>query len=330
MYCLGSELTGVPSVLTDFVRSNWDPALVGRRSTPYSFTVERGAVTKVAAAAEVLGLWLAGGEGEEAPLSYLWTMLNNTPDYRVYEDWVMQGLDPGSAHIHTGDDYFLYRPIRVGDRITVTCEISRVYEKPGRQGRLVFIEDTWEFRNDRNELAARLVRKAVTVYYENRDPNPRYQQVDAPASVPGALADIEPVVWSALKKGAVVYDVDLGPLSRPSMVRWMGAVDDYAATHYDPDYAVERDFPGHQPLAAGPHLGALLAAPVAHWIGDTGRIAEFRHLQRHEVFPKERLRTFGTVSREPTLGDPTVEVEGWLLDDRGMMRNAGTFVVEPT
>lgn len=339
MFVLGRPFDGVESVMTDFARSKWDPSHIGRKSSPYTFTVELGAITKVAAASDILRPWSsttqrAHGPWQRnvepaAPLFYLWTLLNNTPNYRVYEDWVMHGLEPGSAHIHTGDDYFYWVPIRVGDQITVTCELTKVYEKHGRQGRLVFIEDTWDYRNQRNELAARLVRKAVTVYYENRDTNIPYQPVELPPGEPTTLAEVSPIDWADLAKGKRLYDVDLGPLSRTSMVRWMGAVDDYAATHYDPDYAVEREFPNGQPLAAGPHMGALLAAPVSAWIGADGWLAEFHHLQRHEVFPKDRLRTLGVVSRAPSAADPTVEIETWLVDERGLNRNSGTFVVAP-
>jgi acyl dehydratase len=327
---LGKSLDGVEGVVTDFARSAWDPSYVGRRSQPYVFTVEAGAVEKVIYAARTEpAMYRAGGgiavSAQVAPLSFLWTLVNNTPTYRSYERFIMHELPAASAHVHAGDVYMSFHPIFVGDTVAVTVEITGVQEKLGHEGRLVFIDLTWQFANQRSDLAATLTLKAATIYRAEAGTSPApAETVAAPVGTGAGLGQLGRLDWDALQRGDLAFDVDLGPLTRTAIVQWMGAVDDYATTHYDPDYARERGFPGGQPIASGPHLGSLMLAPVMERLHHDGWVQRFDHRQRRPVSPNDRLRTFGVVSEKSA---NTIAIDAWLVDDESRIRNTGRFVV---
>jgi hypothetical protein len=336
------DLEGADSVLADFAYSDWDPKHLERRSDAHIVTIEPGAMRKVAFASGNALPWFTTNEpladgrvsAPMASLPFYWNLINNTKTYRVYEQFVQDGLSRNVAHLHTGDDYFNFHPILPGDTIATTVELKVLYEKQGRAGPMKFIEDVWSFRNQHNVLAGQLVRKAVTIYYnKERKPAEPQQAPELSSLVPkDRITSLEPQAWRHPKPVDVFdgkprgYSQDIGPISWTMMVQWMGAVDDYARTHYDFDYAIERGFPGETPIVAGPHMGALMIAPVLALAGRDAWIEEFRHIQRHQINPKERMSTFGVTA--PVPGDRNrVQVTSWLVDDKGRTRNSGTFVL---
>lgn len=336
------DLQNAKSILANFAYSDWDPKHLGRKSEGHTVLIENEPLRKVALASGNAVPWLLASEplsdGQRSKpmvsLPFYWNLLNNTETYRVYEQFVQDGMPPNVAHLHTGDDYFAWVPIVPGDHITTTCELKVLYEKEGRAGPMKFIEDVWDFRNQRNELAGRLVRKAVTVYYKkDRTPADHAVAPDVAKLVPeNRISHLPLHAWKSPCQVDVFdgrprgYVQDIGPVSWTMMVQWMGAVDDYARTHYDYDYAIERNFPDLTPIVSGPHMGALMIAPVLALAGSGAWIEEFRHVQRHNVNPKDKLTTFGV--SEPVSGDKDrVKVSAWLKDDMGRVRNTGTFIL---
>lgn len=342
MYCLGRNQENDTSVLADFAYSNFDGKHIGRKSDPHMIRVEAGALEKVsfashnAVARHVAGQFTTDGQkvAAVAPLPYFWHLINNTATYRLYETFVQSGLHPKVAHLHTGDDYRYYHPIVADDLIAVTCELTRLYDREGRQGPMRFIEDLWQFRNQDNVLVGELVRKAVTVrYVTERKPAKMGTAPDVKAEVPaGRFSTIGPVNDRPYQTAALfdsklsAYEHDIGPVTWTMMIQWMGAVDDYSRTHYDWDYAKERDFPGGIPIVAGPHMGALMLAPVSSWIGPDAWVEEFNHIQRHPVHPNDRLTTVG-ITRP--LGDDKdrIRIEAWLLNEDKEVVNWADFLV---
>jgi len=334
------NLDGVKSVLAEFAYSDWDSKHIGRTSEPHTVTIEKGAMLKAAFASGNSLPWHVASEplsdGSRstpiATLPFYWNLINNTLTYRVYEQFVQDGLSRNVAHLHTGDDYLNYQPILPGDTITTTVELTVLYEKQGRAGPMKFIEDVWSFRNQHNVLAGQLVRKAVTIYYnKNRRPAQPDSGPALSSLVPGnRITTLKPQAWRDPNPVDIFdgqphgYRQEIGPISWTMMVQWMGAVDDYARTHYDFDYAIERSFPGDTPIVAGPHMGALMIAPVLAWAGSGAWIDEFRHIQRHQINPKDKLSTFGVSKPLP---DGRVEITAWLVDDKNLVRNTGTFVL---
>jgi len=343
MFCLGRNLTGVTSILSDFAVSGYDESNIGRKSDPFMIEIDRSAIEKAAYASGSAVPWHATadtlGDGSVvqpvAPLAFFWYLINNTPTYRAYETMYVMGdvMKQNDAHLHTGDDYRYFEPIVVGDTITITCELTRIYEKQGRQGPMKFIEDVWEFRNQRNVLVGDLVRKAVTIYAAENPPPPKpdlgpdlASRTKAPIKKLAARAWDDPMSVVDLFDGKEhAYRQEYGTVTWTSMIQWMGAVDDYSKTHYDWDYAKERGFPGGVPITAGPQMGAAMIAPVVAWAGRNAWIEEFRHIQRRQVNPGDVLTTYG-FSR-PTDDPNRVTIEAWLVDDGNNIRNSGFFTV---
>ncbi|GIK82672.1 MAG: hypothetical protein BroJett024_37770 [Alphaproteobacteria bacterium] len=341
MFCMGRGLDGMTSILAEFALSDYDASHIGRKSPPFMIKVDASAVEKAAYASGCAVPWLlssaahsdGGAPRSIAALSFFWYLLNNTPTYRAYESgYVQSGLDANVAHLHTGDDYRYFVPISVGDTITVTCELTKVYEKRGRQGAMKFIEDIWEFRNQDNVLAADLVRKAVTIYPTEPPPPPPPQMGPRLSDLTPATPDVLPprvfefVPARDLFDGKPhAYRHEYGTVTWTSMIQWMGAIDDYARTHYDWEYARERGFPGGVPITAGPQMGAAMIAPVLAWAGPFAWMEDFRHIQRRSVNPGDVLTTYGF--SKPTNDPDRIAVEAWLVDDKGHIRNSGTFTL---
>lgn len=337
MHPANRSVEGVPSILADMALSAWDEALVGTESEPHVHVVDEGAVQRVAAGVGDDPPWNRDPEsavanrfgGLVAPYMYLWTILNNTPTYRRYEHWVMHEMEAGTAHLHVGDDYRYLEPIRPGDRITCRCRIDAVREKRGSQGRLVFLDDTWTFVNQHGRDVARLTCKAVTLYRERSGEGTPPSR--APDGVGRGQEWREGTPAPRLEQLAVGDPIPVFEhrLSMRENILWMAAVDDYAYTHYDPDYALEHGFPGGRSLLAGPHLGGVMVADVARWLGEGGWIREVSHIQRHGVGVGAVVRVAGRIARlDPGPHGPTARVEAWLLDGEDRVLNTAELEVE--
>ncbi|HYM91535.1 MAG TPA: MaoC family dehydratase N-terminal domain-containing protein [bacterium] len=98
-----------------------DRALIGTRSEPHTFEVERGAIRKFA---EAIGdAHPAFRAGEVAPPTFPTTFSMAVPLLKT---------DP--ARVLHGEEEFVYeRPLRAGDRVTCIRRIVDVYERRGRR-----------------------------------------------------------------------------------------------------------------------------------------------------------------------------------------------------
>ena len=56
--------------------------------------------------------------------------------------------------VNAGDDYQFRLPVRVGDRITVTRQVTEVAEKQGKRGPMYLIRSESTFTNQSGELVA--------------------------------------------------------------------------------------------------------------------------------------------------------------------------------
>ncbi len=98
-----------------------DRALIGARSEPQTFEVERGAIRRFA---EAIGdAHPAFRAGEVAPPTFPTTFSMAVPLLKI---------DP--ARVLHGEEEFVYeRPLRAGDRVTCIRRIVDVYERRGRR-----------------------------------------------------------------------------------------------------------------------------------------------------------------------------------------------------
>jgi hypothetical protein len=71
--------------------------------------------------------------------------------------WHGSGKGPGEAGdgngpMHAEQHFIYHRPLRVGDVLSATVSFGDSWEKSGRSGRLLFSDQTTEFRDEAGEL----------------------------------------------------------------------------------------------------------------------------------------------------------------------------------
>ena len=330
MHHLGKETTGVHSLLVDYANSGRSESFVGRTSEPYLYVVDEKSIEQVAYACGAAHDWrMPGGAFRgpvEAPHAYLFYLLNNTRTYRVYEKTIITRLPSGRAQLHAGDDFHYLCPTLSGDVLAVTATILPSYRKTGRHGELEFFSDEWRMYNQRNELAARLIRKAIALDFGESGvlTSPAEHRVDLPpeSGPPTWLrtSDVE----SAFNTGQIVHLKRHPTFTWMSMMGWLAAVDEYSPTHYDPDFARSHRYGGGRNIVAGPQLASVMVAALEESLGAGWWISDYENVQRRAVYPNETLSSF---SRVHAIGDGAARIHLWLVDDEGVVKGTGEATV---
>jgi len=332
MHYIGKQPSGVESLLVEYAKSGRSESYVGRTSEPYLIAVDQKSIEQVAYACGAAHDWrLSSGAHRgpiEAPHAYLFYLLNNTRTYRVYEQTIITGLPSGRAQLHAGDDFYYHRPILSGDIVAVTATILPSYRKTGRHGELEFFSDEWRMYNQRNELAARLIRKGIALDFGESG------ELKSPADSRVTLPP-EPAAQSWLRATDVesAFEVDQTThLKRHpkfawmSMMGWLAAVDEYSPTHYDPDFARSHRYGGGRNIVAGPHLASAMVAALEESLGPGWWISDYENVQRRAVYPNETLTSFSKVL---WIRDGAARIRLWLVDDEGVVKGTGEATVKP-
>jgi hypothetical protein len=124
-----SDTTITPEVL----------AQVGLESEPYSFDVETGDLIRFSLAAgevrheftDEVGARATAVGGLVAPPTYLIAM-------RILQGNRLPLINPLPNSVDGGTVWEYGEPIRPGDRLTARARLAEVYEKPGRNGPMLF------------------------------------------------------------------------------------------------------------------------------------------------------------------------------------------------
>lgn len=331
MHYIGKDTSNVQSLLVDYANSGRSESYVGRTSEPYLFVVDERSIEQVAYACGAAHDWrLPSGVSRgpiEAPHAYLFYLLNNTRTYRVYEQTIITGLPSGRAQLHAGDDFHYHRPILSGDVLAVTATILPSYKKTGRHGELEFFSDEWRMYNQRNELAARLIRKAIALDFGESGvlTAPAENRVDLPLD-PGAQTWLRATdVESAFKVGQTTHLKRHPKFTWMSMMGWLAAVDEYSPTHYDPDFAKAHRYGGGRNIVAGPQLASVMVAALEESLGPDWWISDYENVQRRAVYPNETLISF---SRVHSIRNGTARIHLWLVDEEGSVKGTGEATVK--
>jgi len=332
MHYIGKETANVQSLLVDYARSGRSESFVGRTSEPYLIVADEKSIEQVAYACGAAHDWrLPSGASRgpvEAPHAYLFYLLNNTRTYRVYEQTIIAGLPSGRAQLHGGDDFHYHQPILSGDVLAVTATILPSYRKTGRHGELEFFSDEWRMVNQRNELAARLIRKGVALDFGESGEltSPAENRVGLPPE-PGSPT------WLRTTDAAAAFEIgQTTHLKRHpkftwmSMMGWLAAVDEYSPTHYDPDFARAHRYGGGRNIVAGPQLASVMVAALEESLGPGWWISDYENVQRRAVYPNETLTSFSTVH---AIDGGAARIHLWLVDDEGVVKGTGKATVTP-
>lgn len=332
MHYVGKATRDVSSLLVDYARSGRADSFVGRTSEPYLITADPKSIEQVSYASGAARPWrLPSGAGRdpiEAPHAYLFYLYNNTSTYRVYEQTIITGLPEGRAQLHAGDDFYYDHPILSGDVLAITATILPSYTRKGRHGEMRFYADEWRMYNQRNQLAARLVRKAVALDFgaSGTLSSPDEGRVEIPAD------DVAPS-WigarnapTAFTPGQVTHVKRHPTFDWMSMMGWLAAVDEYSPTHFDPDFAKAHRYGGGRNIVAGPQLASSMVAALEESLGPAWWIGTYENVQRRAVYPNETLTSF---SRVEDVSGESARIRLWLVDDHGVVKGTGVAVVEP-
>jgi acyl dehydratase len=125
--------------------------ILGREIDLGQVTVTR---EMIAAYAEGVGdVVTLAGPMEEAPPTFCLTFRRDlTPDI---------SLPPNVFSLYGGHDLEFHQPIRAGVTYHITARIADVYEKSGRSGALTVVVREATIRDERGDLAARIVERQM-------------------------------------------------------------------------------------------------------------------------------------------------------------------------
>lgn len=332
MHYIGKDIANVKSLLVDYAKSGRSQSYVGQTSEPYLYFIDQKSIEQVAYACGAAHDWRlprgASRDPIEAPHAYLFYLLNNTRTYRAYEQTIITGLPSGRAQLHGGDDFYYYQPILSGDVLAVTATILPSYRKAGRHGELEFFSDEWRMYNQRNELAARLIRKGIGLDFGESGAltSPTETRVDIPpeSGVPTWLRETD--VESAFEADRVSHVKHHPKFTWMRMMGWLAAVDEYSPTHYDPDFAKSHRYGGGRNIVAGPQLASVMVAALEESLGPRWWISDYENVQRRAVYPNETLISF---SRVHSIRDGEARIHLWLVDAEGVVKGTGEATVKP-
>lgn len=139
-------------------------AVIGKEGKPIILDIEKGWVKRYCeAVGETNPLYLDEGFAKKSKYGkliappgivfglYFIPQMPRAPDPPVK---LPRGVDGG------GEWEFL-RPIFVGDTLTGTGKIKDIYERDGRAGKMLFSENEVTWKNQKGEVVARMVSRAI-------------------------------------------------------------------------------------------------------------------------------------------------------------------------
>jgi len=224
---------------------------------------------------------------------------------------------PFERQLLAGEEFEFFIPVRPGDSISSRVVLGDIYEKKSQStsGALVFMLEDKDYRNQRNELVAKV----------------RWRRVFVQTPPPAALAP-PPLVPDRRARPATIHptqvffeDVEVGmgipPMEKDvtatTIAKWAGATGDIGPPHLDAEF-VQKVYGMPRVFAHGPLIGAYLAQLITNWIGGWGILRKHSTQYRGNVFAGEIVTFSGKVIRKWTdRDDRLVECETWAENGPG-------------
>jgi len=287
-----------------------DRASAGAVGEPFTLWVETGKIREYARAI-YSGHPDHFGDNPVSPPHFLATRAHWETDRS--DVFRLMDMDP-SRGLHAGQVFeFFGPPPAAGTRLRAQSRIDSIYDKrSARSGLMTFVDVVTEFRNQRNEIAARMNTLSVEVEAVSA-PEPTNISAPAPATEPPYL-----------EKGPAALEI--GPITRTDLVRFAGASGDFNPVHHDEPYARAAGY--GSTLAMGMFQAGIGATWATDWLGPRNvRRAEVRFMGR--MFPGDRVVAQGGIIRRfEQDGARMLEVQALCSNQRGevTIRNTLTFV----
>lgn len=194
-----------------------------------------------------------------------------------------------TGRILAGQRFVFHRPLYADELVSVEKVISKAYEKTGKQGTMVFLEETKRVYDENDRLICSSIMTTITM--ADLFPADPSALAAAPAIEPAALRQARPS--PILTVGLRFPQVDLPPVTRLDLIRFAGASGDFNPIHLADETARQRGYPSV--IVHGMLTAALQSRVVAIWLGDGYRMTAFSLKMTAPVFPGDPLHFQGQV-----------------------------------
>lgn len=305
-------------------------AMVGdSRVTVEDFRIERGKVEEFARAItepdpvfrdeEVARE--QGFDRTPAPLTY--PRVSRFPRYRP-EDIEMYGFDLGfqPEYVLHGEQAYEYeRPLQVGDVLTGTTTLAKVFQREGgRAGTMTFAVYETEYRDENGDLVltdrATAIETSGAVKNEEDGSDESGDSDDATGETETAANGGQVPAAESVDTVHTIDEVgvgDAGPtvvvedLERKHFVKYAGASGDFNPIHYDEPYA--RAAGNESVFGQGMFTAGVASRVVTDWFG-LDSIDSFGVRFQSQVFPGDTIVATGKiVDSQPEEGVVEVALE---------------------
>ena len=253
-----------------------------------------------------------------APLTY--PRVSRFPRYRP-EDVEMYGFDLGFQPeyvLHGEQTYEYERPLQVGDVLTGTTTLAKVFQREGgRAGTMTFAVYETEYRDENDDLlltdraTAIETSGAVQNDVDDGEESDDSSDADETAAVANGGQVPEPDSLETVSSVADVSVGDTGPtvvvedLERKHFVKYAGASGDFNPIHYDEPYA--RAAGNESIFGQGMFTAGVASRVVTNWFG-LESIDSFGVRFQSQVFPGDSIVATGEIV-DGESDDGVVEVD---------------------
>jgi len=234
---------------------------------------------------------------------------------------------PFQSQLLAGEDFEFYLPIRPGDSISGRVVLGDIWEGKSRStsGRLVFMREDKDYRNQKNELVSRV--SWIRVFVETPPP----AALAAPPVSPQRKVRPATVHPTQVHFEDVAVGMEIPSMEKwvtmTTIAKWAGATGDVGTPHLDHEFAqTVYGLPGV--VAHGPLNGAYLAQLITNWMGGWGVFKKHSTRYRGSVRPKNIITFHGKVVRKwVEQGEKMVECETWAENQHGARTATGVSVI---
>jgi acyl dehydratase len=311
------------------------PDQLGRTFGPYTFPVERGRISRFAAAiGELSPIYHHLATAQAAGLPDLPAPPTLATCYGLWANQdLLAALDsigaPLPRQLHGEQHYSFHAPVYAGDTLTSSVRLVGLEQKRGKSGPFQLITLETRLHNQRGQLA--IIDRLVSVLRGDEGEAAAVANAAAPtrleatsADTPLADADRSGHPFDEVRVGEVLPELEAPALVAADFVYYAEASNDYNPLHTDDAHARSTGLDGviaHGMLVMG-HMGR-----VATGLAGPQGLRAFSTRFRGQTRPGDALRFGGTVSAAYERdGQAIVETELWARVADGSLRASATLV----
>lgn len=234
---------------------------------------------------------------------------------------------PFERQLLAGEEFEFCLPIRPGDSISSRVVLGNVWEEKSRStsGRLVFMREDKDYRNQKSELVCKV--SWIRAFVETPPP----AALATPPLSPQRKVRPATIYPTQVCFEDVAVGMDIPPMEKTvtmtTIAKWAGATGDVGTPHFDHEFAqTEYGLPGV--VAHGALNGAYLAQLITNWIGGQGILKKHSTRYRGSVRPRDIITFHGKVSRKwVEEADKMVECDTWGENQHGARTAMGKSIV---